>query len=325
MLSKTILITGAGGFIGAALANRLAEDGHRVRGIDLRYSESNDEPSFDFHTCDFRNADEVEILLSDVDTVLHLASAHLGVGVSDETYRDINVLSLPTFLDRLVRAGVNNLVHFSSVAVYGNLARWPADETTDCEPQSIYGETKLGGEREVTEFSRRTGFPVTILRPAWVYGATCPRTRRLHRSLRKGTFVMVGKGGNLRHPLYIEDLITAVKLAMSRTPVSPEVFVIGGADPLTTRELIDTMCTVLDLKKPRIQIPYTVGMTAATAVELVFRAIGAEPPVSRRTLEFFGTNNAFDISKARETLGFKPLYSVKEGFAHCRHALDSAA
>ncbi|NIV14933.1 MAG: NAD-dependent epimerase/dehydratase family protein, partial [Aliifodinibius sp.] len=66
------------------------------------------------------------------------------------------------------------------VGVYGNLENWPANEESECLPQSIYGETKLAGEREVKKFSEETGFPVVIIRPAWVYGPGCPRTLKIY-------------------------------------------------------------------------------------------------------------------------------------------------
>jgi nucleoside-diphosphate-sugar epimerase len=209
----------------------------------------------------------------------------------------------------------------SSVGAYGDLKAWPANEETSCKPQSIYGETKLAGEAEVQEFYKETGFPVVLIRPAWVFGPGCPRTLKLYKTLHKGKFIMIGKGENLRHPIYITDMMDAFCMAMEHEKAIGKIFVIGGENAITTNELVATFCKVLEVPKPKIRIPYGLGVIIAYLAEMIFGIAGKEPPISRRTLEFFDTNNAFDISKAKETLGFNPRFSFEDGLRDSREWL----
>ena len=165
------------------------------------------------------------------------------------------------------------------------------------------------------EFHRQAGFPVVVLRHAWVYGPGCPRTRKLYRALKKGRFVMIGSGKNLRHPVYIGDFIAACEQTLDSPGAVGQTFIIAGERPLTSRELVGAFCRTLELPHPRLRIPFPVGTLLAMTVEATFRLAGKTPPLSRRSLEFFETDNAFDIGKARGVLGFKPAYDLQQGLA----------
>jgi nucleoside-diphosphate-sugar epimerase len=309
---KKVLVTGAGGFIGYNLGNYLSSHEYNVTGVDINYPE-NETCQFNSATGDFRDKGLMHRLLEGVDFIFHLASAHLQISLSESEYWDINVHSLRPFLDMASSHGVKRFIHVSSVGAYGNLKTWPANEETQCNPQSIYGETKVAGEKEVLKFSEETGFPIVIIRPAWVYGPGCPRTMKLARALRKGRFIMIGKCENLRHPIYISDMLDAFNLSLEYEAAVGELIIIAGERAITTNELIDTFCKVLRIPKPKIRIPYLFGVVLATFAEAMFWLIKKEPPISRRTLEFFNTNNAFDISKAKKILGFNPEISFEEG------------
>jgi nucleoside-diphosphate-sugar epimerase len=260
-------------------------------------------------------------LLDGVDVVCHLASAHLQISLDASEYWSVNVHSLQPFMQLAMENGVKRFIHTSSVGVYGDIQELPADEETLCKPQSIYGETKLAGEEEIWQFSRKNGLPAVILRPAWVYGTWCPRTLKLYRALRKGRFVMIGKGNNFRHPVHISDMLEAYRLSMEKK-AEGELFVIGGERPVTTLELIHTFCDDMGLRKPKFRIPYSLGFAAAVSAEKAFGIMKKEPPVSRRTLEFFTSNTAFDTFKARNLLGFMPKQSLSNGLRACREWLE---
>ena len=145
-MDKNVLVTGAGGFIGQHLCDDLAARGHSVIGVDLRYPEESikgNQKRFRRETVDFRNWDVMRELLTGVNVVFHLASAHLQISLPESEYWDVNVHSLPHLLELAQQRGVERFVHVSSVGLYGNLKNLPADEESECEPQSIYGETKL--------------------------------------------------------------------------------------------------------------------------------------------------------------------------------------
>ena len=307
------LVTGAGGFIGHELATALSAEGHDVIGIDLGFPTDTGAVSFQQHILDFRDEAAIAPLMQNVEVVFHLASAHLRINLNATEYWDINVHSVPKLMALTHHAGVRRFVHVSSVGIYGNLKSWPANEESACHPQSIYGETKLAGEAVVRDYATESGLATVILRPAWVYGPTCPRTRKLHQALKSGKFLMIGAGKNMRHPLYIKDMIAACRLAAEKAEAVGQTMIIGGDRAIETRELIDTMCRVFGLRQPPIRLPFIVGQLLATTAEFAFTLVRKEPPVSRRTLEFFDTNNAFDISLSRQLLEFQPQYSFEAG------------
>jgi nucleoside-diphosphate-sugar epimerase len=326
MSAGTCVVTGAGGFIGYQLANALVRDGWRVVGVDRQFPGASHligPPRFSPVVADFRNQDTMRTALSGASVLFHLASAHLQVRLPESDYWDVNVYSLPRLLHLAREAGVSRCVHTSSVAVYGDVQSTPASEETLPRPQSVYGETELAGERAVLDFSRQHGFEVVVLRPAWVYGPGCPRTAKLCGALRTRRFLMIGTGRNLRHPVYIDDVIEAFRLAATRRRAAGEVLIIAGDRAVPTRELIDAWCAAFGFPHPSVRVPYAVGAALAAGADSVGRLTGRELPFSRRTLEFFNTNNAFDISRARAILGFAPRYPLMKGLAALRERTET--
>ena len=132
---------------------------------------------------------------------------------------------------------------------------------------------------------------------------------------------MIGNGENLRHPIYIADMLEAFQLAMEADSAVGELFIIAGQRPITTNELVESFCKVLDVPKPKIRIPYFLGAALVIGIDGIFGFAKIEPPISRRSLEFFDINNAFDISKAQKVLGYNPKVSFEEGLQDSREWL----
>lgn len=322
---KNILVTGAGGFLGYHVANYFQDLGHHVDGLDVHFptkAADGSLPRFMVFQHDFRDWHRTEQILAGKKIIFHLASAHLQISLDEKEYWDINVHGLRTLLEKAHKAGVERFIHISSVGAYGKLSVVPASEETPCNPQSIYGETKLAGEQEVIDFCTSAGMDYVILRPAWVYGAGCPRTTKLHRMLKKRRFIMIGKGENKRHPMYIKDMLESFRLAMEKQKAVGEIMIIGGEQIVTTKELVNTFSEVLDLPGPLLTLPYPLGVAIGTIAETIFSFAGKEPPISRRTLEFFNTDNGFDISKAKIILGFIPKYTLAEGLKDYKTTLN---
>jgi dihydroflavonol-4-reductase len=312
---RTMLVTGAGGFMGAHLVERLASLGMEVRALDVRpWGGSRWGGRVQSHQVDICDGLAVAPLLEGVDTVFHLASLHLEVGADPAAFDAVNVHASAGLVALAAKSGVRRFVHTSSVGVYGDAGRGiPLREDGPKHPDSPYERSKLKGETAVMSHARETSLELVVLRPAWVYGPGCPRTGKLLRALRSGRFFYIGSGDNLRHPLYIDEMIDAFVRATDTAGVSGGVYNVAGPRVMPLREMVETFARVAQVPPPRLHLPVALGYAAGWAAELVFPALKREPPLSRRSLAFFRSNNAWDISAARDELGFAPTIDLEEG------------
>jgi dihydroflavonol-4-reductase len=311
-----VLVTGGGGFIGSHLVEDQLRKGRNVKALDLDFSFLNgtaEDAKLQKIAGDIRNRDLVEQSLAGVDLVFHLASAHLSVTIPEEEYWDINVHAAEQLVRQSCMAGVKRFVHCSTVGVYGNVTQSTAHEESSYNPDLVYEKTKLAGEQAVLRASQETGYPVTIVRPVWVYGPRCPRTAKLFRAIRKGTFIMVGNGQTLRHCVYVSDMVDGFDLCAERDEAIGHSFIIGDDSAVTVLELVDEIAAVMKAPPPRLRVPAGIMAPACTILETWFKVRGKEPPVSKRSLKFFTNNTSFDISKAKTLLQFVPRVPLRDG------------
>jgi len=310
-----ILVTGGTGFIGSHLVEKLVLEGHQVRVLDwgdhnIRYLKKL--KNTEFIKGDLRNKGTLGKALRDVEVVYHLASIHLAVGVSDQEYREVNIGGTEKILQACLKRNLKRFVHCSSVGVLGNIDNPPANETYPYNPGTIYEKTKAEGEKVALKYFKK-GVPVVVARPAWVYGPRCPRTLRLFKALKKGRFPFFGNGQTLRHPIYVGEFIRGLELCADIKEALGQIYILGDEKAVTVEQLISAFARVLGVKAPRIHFPAAPMRALGFLVEIIYKKIGAEPPFSRRSMDFFTKNYSFDISKARKELNYKPKVSLDEG------------
>lgn len=318
-MPRTALVTGAAGFIGSHLCRFLASQGYRVRALDVRppgsVSGLRSDQGVEYQECDIRDEERLRDALRDVATVFHLASVHLEVHADGRAFEAVNVDAVETLVRESAQAGVDRFVHTSSVGIFGHVSAPPADENARKDPQTPYERTKLRGEEAALRTAAEVDLDLVVLRPAWVFGPGCPRTAKLARTVGKGRFFYVGRGGNLRHPLFIGDLVEAYLLAATAPAdrVRGRAFIIAGPRWVTLREMVNTFARVLDVAPPRLSVPAPLFRGVAAGVEAVTGLLRIEPPFSRRSMAFFQNDNAFEIGAARDALGFAPFVDLEEG------------
>ncbi|MHB8812625.1 MAG: NAD-dependent epimerase/dehydratase family protein [Steroidobacteraceae bacterium] len=311
---QRVLVTGAGGFVGSHFVPYLAERGFAVRAIDVHPPARPPGSGVEFRVQDIRDTRGLADALDGVDTVFNLASVHLDVHATQAQFESVNVKALEQLIELSSVARVRRVVQVSSVGVYGHVAHPPAAEDAPLNPENDYERTKAAGERAARQAARRTGLDLVIVRPSWVYGVGCPRTGKLIRSLRKRRFFFIGRGNNLRHPIYIDDLSAALELTAAAGPeVAGGTYNIAGPRWMTVEEMVGEFARALRVPPPAFHAPRWLGLSVGWAAEQVSAVIGAEPPVSRRTLAFFENDNAFDIGAARQSLGFEPKTELPGG------------
>lgn len=316
-MSRRVLITGGTGFIGSRLALRCVADGYatRVSGQENTETESVnrqtlEEAGVELLLGSVTQADAVSDLVEGVDTVFHLAAAQHEMDVPDDHFWEVNVAGTRNLLIASAEAGVRRFVHGSTIGVYGQPSL-PVDEESACEPDNIYGRTKLAGEKEVLAAAER--LPVVIVRIPEVYGPADRRLLKLFRSVDRGVFLMIGRGGNMHHLIFVEDLIDALQLAAEAENAPGEIFVVAGPQPVTTARLVAAIARQMGKKPPGVHLPLAPFTMLATAMELGLRPLGVQPPLHRRRLDFF--RKSFEISpqKSRAALGFHPQTDLETG------------
>ena len=295
-----ILVTGGGGFVGSHLVeSQLAHD-RQVRVIDLhveRLAHVADHPNLEIVQGDITDQGLVKQLLAGVEVVYHLASAHLDVSLSEAHYYRVNVDATLALAQAARAAGVGHMVHCSSVGVMGDVTSPPADERSSCLPTNVYEKSKLAGERAVLQFANETGFPVSVARPAWVYGPRCPRTEKLFRAIGKRRFPFFGRGDNLRHPIYVSDAIRGLELCAQRPQAVGQVCILAGEEPVAVHALVQQISETIGVRPPVLRLPIALGVFGGAALEAVFVPLGNRPPFSRRSVDFFVKNNAYGIEQ----------------------------
>jgi len=258
------LVTGAAGFIGSTLSERLLADGVRVTGVDCftdyydpalkrrNLEAASKHPGFRLLELDLGAADLAA--LPDVDVVFHQA-AQAGVraswGREFTSYVHHNVLATQRLLERYRDAKLERFVYASSSSVYGDAERYPTDEALLPRPFSPYGVTKLAGEHLVLLYGRNFGLPVAALRYFTVYGPRQRPDMAFHRFCRAlltgGEILVYGDGRQSRDFTYIDDAVEANVRAWKRA--APQgVYNVGGGSQVEVLEAIGHLEGALGVK-----------------------------------------------------------------------------
>lgn len=308
------LVTGATGFTGGHLVRRLVAEGDSVVAFVRPTSRTDDleRLGVECRVVDIRDAASVSANFAGISRVYHLAAAFRTQHADVEEFRRVNVDATRHLLEAARKAGVERFVHCSTVGVQGEIEDPPADEGYRFKPGDTYQESKLEGELAARR-AGESGLPVSIVRPVGIYGPGDLRFLKLFRPIARGRFVMVGKGETLYHLTYVTDLVEGMVLAASRPEAVGEAFTIGGEEYTSLRTLVDTIAKVLDVPPLRYRVPYAPVFAASVLCDRVFRAIGKDPPLYPRRVEFFAKDRAFDISKAKRLLGYRPKVGLEEG------------
>jgi UDP-glucose 4-epimerase len=302
MSTDKILVTGAAGFIGSTLCDRLLADGHSVVGIDSfedyysreikddNVAAARDHTAFTLLETNMLDAD-LAGLLDGATGVYHLA-AQAGVraswGTSFEVYTRNNVLATQRLLEACVAAGVPKVVYASSSSVYGDQTELPLREEMRPEPRSPYGVTKLAGEHLCRLYTANHGLDTTSLRFFTVYG---PRQRpdmafhKFIRAMSEGReIVMYGDGTQTRDFTYVDDIVGALVLAAGAGPGT--VMNIGGGHRISLSE----------------------------AIALLGEAMGVTPKIRQLPVEAGDVRDTWaDVSRAESEFGYAPQTALAEG------------
>ena len=312
-LTGTALVTGAGGFTGGYLVRALQERGVHVRALLHRSGKAQlrDEAGLEVIEGDLTRRLDVERAVSGCDFVFHLAAVHRDGKCADAVYRSVNVDGTHHVVEAAARAGVRRFVHCSTAALHDS-AVVPADESVALVTEDVYESSKLGAEEWVWEQLAR-GLAGTIVRPIGIYGPGEMRFLKLFRSVKNGTFRMIGSGDTVQHLTFVDDVVEGMLLAAGSPVAVGKTYILAGPRYTDLNELVRATARVLGVTLPKGTIPVWPVMAAARMVESVCRPLGLHPPLYPRRVAFFTRNRAYSCEKARSELGYEPHVDIEEG------------
>jgi len=308
----TALVTGATGFIGGYLVRSLREAGYAVRALVRdpgRFACPEGVVPF---TGDLRDPGSLAGIEREVDVVIHGASLLGKWGTPRSLLHEVNVRGAVALLERFRGTGLRRFIHLSAGGVTGPQERKVVDESHPCRPATDYERTKLMAEREILERSARWEIPATVVRPTFTYGPGDPHKIALFRAVKRGRYVFIGGGESVNHPVYVEDLVRGIVLALERGRTG-EVYIVGGERPATKRELVYAIADTLGVRRPRWNIPKWFAVVSAWKLEALGWLLGFEPILTRSRVMMMADNFGYSIAKAREELGYEPRTALREG------------
>jgi nucleoside-diphosphate-sugar epimerase len=313
-----VLVTGAGGFTGLALARHLAARGHAVRGLvrDPAHAGPLADTGIEVIPGDVRNEALVRRALDGVELVYHLAAVFRRAGVPDSEYRTVHVDATRHLIEAAAESGVGRVVHCSTVGVHGDVqGNAPATEDAPFHPMDIYQQTKLEGEWMARETARRTRVPLTVVRPGPIYGPGDRRLFKLIGGVARRRFKILGSGRPRFQMVYVDDLIEGFLLAGEHRDAVGRTYILTGREAPTLRELVDEIAEIADVPPPKLRLPVWPFWLLGAACEAVCVPLRIEPPIFRRRVKFFTSNRWFDTTRAQCELGYAPKVPLRQGLA----------
>ena len=291
-MSRTVLVTGAAGFVGSAVVRELSAQGDRVIAVDgllgglypadekiQRFDAISSLPGVEAHRLDLRDAD-LSVLPSDVDYVINEAAMPgLGLSWSDfELYSSCNLSTVARLMNQAKQWPLKKFVQISTSSVYGKNA--VGDESLPTLPVSPYGVTKLAAENLAFAYMRDSDVPVTVLRYFSVYGPgqrpDMAYRKFISRALAGTPIEIYGTGEQSRSNTFINDCVAGTISALESARVG-EVYNIAGS---SERSINDALAIISDALGHPLEIQHsesargdqdrTFGDTAKASKELGF-------------------------------------------------------
>jgi acetylornithine/succinyldiaminopimelate/putrescine aminotransferase/nucleoside-diphosphate-sugar epimerase len=316
------LITGATGFVGGQLAQRLVAEGHPVRCLVRESSDTSllDGLDVELAVGDLTNASSLARAVDGCDYVFH-CGALVSDWATKQEIAQTNVQGTRSLLEASVGASVRRFVHFSTTDVYGYPDRPGTDETYTAKRfRNWYAETKREAESEVREVEKEHALDAVILRPATVYGpGSIEVVGEIARAIRARNMLLVDGGRAVAGLCYVDNLLDAAILALRHQAAPGHAFNVTDGLSVTWREFTDGLAEGLGCSKVRWSLPYwmanAVGFSLEHAYRLLRKTTGLNVPplLSRQAVQVLGKNQDFSNRRAREMLGWEPRVEYSTG------------
>jgi len=311
-----VLVTGASGLLGGAVAAAVLAAGHEVRTLQRRPSGV---AGADDVLGSVTDASAVARAVDGVEGIVHLA-AKVSLAGDPAEFDEVNVVGTVRLLQAALAAGAGRFVYVSSPSVAHSGSSIVGDDALPADPllaRGDYARTKATAELAALA-ADSAELAVVAVRPhlVWGPGDTQLVARIVDRASR-GRLPLLGHGAALIDTTYVDNAASAIAAALERAPVvHGNSYVVTNGEPRPVAELLAGMCAAAGVRAPNWSVPAAVARGAGSLIEAVWRVRpGAdEPPMTRFLAEQLSTAHWFDQRRTRADLQWEPAVSLDEGF-----------
>lgn len=324
----TDLVTGATGFIGSHLAERLLASGRKVRVLCRAESLGKLQPALaakaEISLGDLRDKESLARATNGAARVFHCAGHVLDWGAARD-FDEANVRGTEWLFEAAANERVQRFVHFSSIAVFGTPS--PPHMSDDApfgtagSASDPYTRTKIAGEQVAERFAKQ-GMAVVILRPAVVYGPRGTWLEEPVAMIAKNKMFLLGGGVGTCHPCYIENLVDATILAAEHPEAPGRAYIVGDDDPITFRRYFDGMAEIAGHPPVTRSIPLAIARMTAIGMELGAKVLDSttRPLLTRTALDIMTTKSTLSMQRIKDELGWFPRYDFAKAIAELRQS-----
>lgn len=313
---KSVLITGATGFIGQYLVEALRQKtNYRVIAATRRQV---DLPVEIRHVGDLDAHTDWHYALRDIDVVVHLAArAHVlneQGGDADAEFERVNTAGTKNLVKQAIAAGVQHCIFLSSIGAVASFSEVPLTEEHDCLPDTAYGRSKLATEQALVNLSKDSTLSWTILRPTLVYGAGNPgNMERLVKLVKLGLPLPLGAIRNQRSFVYVENLVDAIARCILNSNAYGQVFHISDDQTVSTPDLIRLIAQ--NTHQPCFLLPVSMGFlrAAGQVSDGLESLVSRQLPFNSQTLQKLMGSLVVDNRKFCNTLSWNPPFTFEVG------------
>ena len=308
-----VLVTGANGFIGRHIVRCIEKQGDKINVLVRNSNSFNISDKVNIFEGDIFDNEKLRKAVNEVDAVFHLvAKTHDSSSIDNaKDYYKINVEGTRNLLDACINSNIKHFVYFSSVKAMVEESKYTLDETYDCTPTTLYGETKLMAERLVIEYGSKYDFKTTILRLPLVYGpGNKGNIYKMIEAIDNGRFVMMGNGSNKRSMVYVGNVVDAGIAVIDRKATDAKVYVITDGVDYTVKDLYKLIAKGLSKKPLPFYVPMGIAKMLAIAGDIGNKIIRKPLPFNSEVLGKLTDSATFSSGRIREDIGFKPKYNL---------------
>ena len=321
-----ILVTGATGLIGSHLTERLIAQDKQIRilvmenllqEIERQTLDELKKRDIEIIYGDLQNKESLKPALKDINTIFHCAAISRPMNIPKKMYYDINTQGTRNLLEACLGENIEKYIHISAISVLGVSPDGHPLKEDEYQPEKFlddYDLSKKQAEKIVLDFCKHQKLPAAILRPPMVYGPRCIARLIMFKYVKKQILPLFRKGKGYMEFCYIDNLIDGILLAASSPKAIGQIYNLSDEKAYQMREVIGTMAKELGVGLCPIPAPVMPAKALGYLMEATGKIFGFYHPFSHHVVDWMSYDRCvYDISKAKQELGYHPRISLEEG------------